>query len=132
MLSERGYLGAFEALNNTELKKDFQNFGTVINFDKNNHPFDSDEFKNWFFIIISGKIKVYEINFETNREQTLYLMVKGDMIDVVTLLDNQPHNLAIDVLQKGKAIRFPTNKVREWMKKYPSFDHYHQFYHTLI
>jgi len=122
MLKEGGYLGPFDSLGNLELKKDFSRFGTVIKFSKNNNPFDSDEFKNWFFIIVSGKIKVYDINFKTNREQTLYLMVKGDMIDVVTLLDNEPHNLAVDVLEDGSAIRFPTSKVREWMRKYPSFE----------
>lgn len=122
MLNKGTYLGPFEAFSELELKDEFAKFGTLIDFSKKENPFDSVEFQSWFFIIVSGKIKVYEINFTTNREQTLYLMVRGDMIDVVTLLDNKPHDLAVDILESGKAIRFPINKVREWMRKHPAFE----------
>jgi len=62
------------------------------------------------------------MNFETNREQTLYLLIRGDMYDLVTLLDGREHNLASDILEAGEAIRFPVDKVREWMHKYPAFE----------
>ncbi|NPA28515.1 MAG: Crp/Fnr family transcriptional regulator [Epsilonproteobacteria bacterium] len=121
MITNTQFLGPFEGAN-SYLKKEFEENGTIIKFDKDNHPFDVDSTLKWFFIIISGKVKIYEINFETNREQTLYLLVKGDMYDVVTLLDNRPHEVMVDVLEKGEAIRFPINKVREWMRKFPAFE----------
>ena len=121
MLSAKNYLGPFEGFK-TVLQEEFYKYGTVIEFSKNSNPFDPDNMLNWFFIIISGKVKIFDINFETNREQTLYLLVRGDMYDVVTLLDNNLHNLASEVIEKGEAIRFPIDKVREWMKKYPTFE----------
>ena len=121
MLSSSTNLGPFIGFNNN-LSKEFREYGTILEYDKETTIFDSDETLKWFYIIISGKIKVYDINFETNREQTLYLLVKGDMYDLVTLLDGKEHNLAVDVLEPGKVIRFPINKIREWMKTSVEFE----------
>ncbi len=121
MLSNSTNLGPLLGFNN-KLTNEFREFGTIIEYKRDTTIFDSDETLKWFYIIISGKIKVYEINFETNREQTLYLLVKGDMYDLVTLLDGMEHNLAVDVLEEGKVIRFPIDKVREWMKLSVEFE----------
>ena len=121
MLESNKFLGPFEGFN-TLLKDEFEQFGSVVSFTKDNNPFEPDTLLDWFFIIISGKVKIYDINFETNREQTLYLLVRGDMYDVVTLLDGQIHDLASDVLEAGEAIRFPVYKVKEWMHKNPAFE----------
>jgi len=103
------------------LQDEFLKHGTLINFDKDNNPFYTDNTLHYFYIITSGKVKIYEINFETNREQTLYLLIRGDIFDVVTLLDKEEHNLASDVLEEGVAIRFPMDKAREWLDKFPEF-----------
>ena len=103
------------------LKDEFSKHGSLINFSKDDNPFFTDNTLDYFYIVASGKVKVYEINFDTNREQTLYMLVRGDMFDVVTLLDNSEHNLASDVLEDGVAIRFPVAKVREWMDIFPDF-----------
>jgi CRP-like cAMP-binding protein len=120
MIAENQYLGPFEPFNNI-LRAEFQKYAQVIKFTKSDYPFSSDDSLEWFYIIVSGKVKVYEINFETNREQTLYLLVRGDMFDVVTLLDGNLHELAVDVLEAGEALRFPIDKVREWMQVNQNF-----------
>ena len=121
MLNSSNYLGPFEGFGDN-LRKEIYKFGTIIPFSKKENPFDVDTLLEWFFIIESGKIKVYDINFKTNREQTLYLLSRGDMYDVVPLLDQKEHNLATEVLESGRAIRFPLDKVREWMHKFPKFE----------
>ena len=103
------------------LKDEFAKYGSLINFDRDDNPFYADNTLEYFYIVASGKIKVYEINFDTNREQTLYMLIRGDMFDVVTLLDNTEHNLATEVLENGVAIRFPIYKVREWIDTFPDF-----------
>jgi len=115
------FLGPFEGFD-TVLQAEFQKYGKVVNFSKNSYPFSPDDALKWFYIIINGKVKVYDINFETNREQTLYMLIRGDMFDVVSLLDNSYHELAIDVLESGQALRFPIVKVREWMKQNSNFE----------
>jgi len=121
MIANNQYLGPFEPFS-TNLRAEFQEHASLIKYTKNDYPFSSDDSLNWFYIIVSGKLKVYDINFETNREQTLYLLVRGDMFDVVTLLDGALHELAVDVLEAGEALRFPIEKVREWMKQNDSFE----------
>jgi len=115
------YYGALQEVAN-DLRDEFEANGSIIEFSKDNNPFDADNTIHWFYILMSGKVKVYDINFETNREQTLYLLIRGDMYDIVSLLDSAEHNLATDVLENGKAIRFPTSKVREWMRRYPAME----------
>jgi len=122
MINQSQYLGPFEPFNNNFLKTEFQKYASLIKYTKNDYPFSSDDSLDWFYIIVSGKIKVYDINFETNREQTLYLLVRGDMYDVVTLLDGTIHELAVDVLESGEALRFPISKVREWMRENQNFE----------
>ena len=121
MLETNRYLGPFEGFGSA-LKDEFREFGSIIKFNKDNNPFEPDILLDWFFIIISGKVKIYDINFETNREQTLYLLIRGDMYDVITLLDGKPHYLASEVLEAGEAIKFPIHKIKEWMHKNPSFE----------
>ena len=103
------------------LREEFEKYGSLVSFSKSDNPFDADNTLEYFYILASGKVKVYEINFETNREQTLYLLIRGDMFDVVTLLDSTEHNLASEVLEEGMAIRFPISKVREWIDQFPAF-----------
>ena len=121
MLLSSQDIDAFSSFNDA-LQHDFQKFGTIVDFTKKDNPFDVDSTIEWFYIIVSGKVKVYDINFNTNREQTLYLLVQGDMYDVVPLLDNREHNLATEILEPGRTLRFPISKVREWMTLYPKFE----------
>ena len=121
MLNSNNFLGPFGELDK-ELSAQFREYGEIVKFDKNNNIFESDIALDWFYIIINGKVKIYDINFSTNREQTLYMLIRGDMFDLVTLLDGKPHDLAIDILEAGEAIKFPIFKVREWMRNFIPFE----------
>ncbi len=114
MVASNKLIGEFANFDD-RLSSEIRTYGELIKFDKYSTIFDADNTLNWFYIIVSGKVKVYDINFKTNREQTVYMLTKGDMFDVVTLLDNKLHELAIDILEAGEVIKFPINKVREWM-----------------
>ena len=119
--SGSNFLGPFEGFT-ANLRDEFQKHATIISFSKKENPFDVDSLLEWFYIIESGKVKVYDINFKTNREQTLYLLSRGDMYDVIPLLDMREHNLATEILESGRAIRFPLSKVREWMHEFPQLE----------
>jgi len=52
-----------------------------------------------FYLLIDGRVEVTRVNPETGRCITLSLLGPGDGIDVVTLLNNDPHDvqpIAID------------------------------------
>jgi len=102
------------------LRYEIEKEGRVISFKKSD-VFDYDESLYHFFIFLSGKVKFFQMNLENGKEQTIYLMGRGDMYDTVVLLDGKPHELMSEVLEDGEALKLPISKVREWMYKYPIF-----------
>jgi CRP-like cAMP-binding protein len=103
------------------LRREIEEVGKVVSFRKNEPPFDYDEPLEYFFIFMSGKVKIFQMNLNNGKEQTLYLLGRGDMYDTVTLLDGQPHEVMSEVLEAGEALRVPIGKAREWMYDYPIF-----------
>lgn len=88
-----------------------QNQNHII-YEKGDNGFDSSDTQENFYFIIDGKIKISQINIETGKEQTLYLLSKGDMFDVVTLLDNDEHEYVSEVLEKSYVVEVPISTVR--------------------
>ncbi|WP_456457010.1 Crp/Fnr family transcriptional regulator [Nitratifractor sp.] len=103
------------------LRQEIESSGKVVKFARNETPFDYDETLKHFFIFLSGKIKFFQMSLDSGKEQTIYLMGRGDMYDTVVLLDGKPHELMSEVLEAGEALCLPISKVREWMHKYPMF-----------
>ena len=104
--------------------QELQKIGKQIPFTKEYNPISYENSDKYFYIILSGKIKVYNLNFETNREQTLFLLHRGDMFDSIVLLDGLSHDILTDVIEEGEAIQLPIERVREWMKTNKSFQAY--------
>lgn len=109
---------------NKTLVSELQEFGSYIDFTKKDNPLTYENSEKYFYIIFSGKLKVYNINFETNREQTLYLLSTGDMFDALVLLDELPHDILTEVIEDGTAIQLPISKVRDWLDNNESFKSY--------
>ena len=72
-----------------------------------------DELMKYFYIILKGKIKTYQINFTTSKEQTLSILRAGDMFDTITLLDGKVHEVIYEVLEESEVIQMPLENVRE-------------------
>ena len=104
-----------------ELQNEFETHGTIVAFDRKELPFDYDDTLRYFFIFLSGKVKIFQMNLNNAKEQTIYLMSRGDMFDTVSLLDGQTHEVMVETLEAGNALRLPIAKAREWMYDYPVF-----------
>ena len=103
------------------LHREMELYGKTITFEKGDTIFDYDDTLSYFYFVLSGKIKIYHMNITNNKEQTIYLLTRGDMYDTVTLLDGKPHEIMSEVLEGGEAFRVPIGKIREWMYDYPVF-----------
>ncbi len=103
------------------LKEEIERVGKIVEFNKKEPFFNYDDTLEHFYIILRGKVKIYNMNFHSGKEQTIYLLGRGDMFDTVTLLDNSPHDIMSEVLEDGEALRLPLKKVKEWIFKYPPF-----------
>ncbi len=89
--------------------------------EKGESDFDT---KRYFYFILDGKIKISQINFETSKEQTLYLLSGGDMFDVAALLDGQGSDYLIEVLEPSEVVEVPIEDVQELLRSEPSFQRF--------
>jgi CRP-like cAMP-binding protein len=97
-------------------------------FKKGEDPLSYIDTKKYFYFIMSGKIKIYDLDLQTAKEQTLYLLSYGDMFDVVSLLDHQPKEYLSEVLEESHVIQVPLSSVEEMILKDPKFRHYFYAY----
>jgi CRP-like cAMP-binding protein len=111
----------FSKLNDT-LKDEINRYAKLISFSKGDTVFNSYDATEYFYIFLSGRIKVYQINFENSKEQTIFMLGLGDMFDTITLLDGKIHEVATEILEDGEALRLPIEKVREWIDTNPAFN----------
>ena len=110
-----------QKLNNSQqlILKEVQNTPLIVKnskdlyFKKGENPLSSGDTLHYFYFIMSGKIKIYDIEFETSKEQTLYMLSHGDMFDVVALLDGKPNQYISEVLEEAHVIQVPLSDVEQ-------------------
>jgi len=61
------------------------------------------------------------MNISRAKEQTIYLLGRGDMHDTVVLLDGESHDVMSEALESGEVLKLPLGMVREWMYDFPVF-----------
>ena len=105
-----------------ELQEDIARFGRVSFVKKGEVLMRPEECLEHFFVLLEGRVKVSQINFENGKEQILYLLSKGDMYDVVSLLDGKAHENMAMALDDVKLLVFPIELFREWIETKPSFN----------
>jgi len=113
-----------ELINNLDqsFQNDFYSYSKIVNFQKGSTPFYSDDLTKYFYIVISGRIKIYQINFDNNKEQTIFIYKKGDMFDIISLLDDKEHNVNYEVIEDCSLVELPIQKVRYWLDNNKSFN----------
>ena len=100
---------------------EFYRYAKTLSFEKGASPFYPDDLLEHFYIVVNGRIKTYQINFETNKEQTIFIYKRGDMFDVISLLDNQPHEVIYEVLEACTVLELPMERVRFWLENDVTF-----------
>lgn len=117
----RQELKLFEDLEQ-ELRDEINRYAKLIQFAKGEILFGEDQLSRYFYIMIDGRIKSYQINFKNNKEQTLFLYTRGDMFDTIILLDEKVHDVMYKVLDDATLLQLPIEKVRHWLYHNPSFN----------
>jgi len=121
MQTSQQELGILDNFTKT-FKDEFYQYAKPMEFEKGSSPFFADDLLKYFYIVVDGKIKTYQINFTNNKEQTLMVYRRGDMFDVISLLDNQPHDVIYEVLENAKVMQLPIEKVRYWLENDLTFN----------
>jgi CRP-like cAMP-binding protein len=97
-------------------------------FKKGEDPLAHTNTLKHFYFIMSGKIKIYDIDFETSKEQTLYMLSRGDMFDTVALLDGKPNEYISEVLEDAHVIQVSLDDVKKMILEDPDFRQYFYSY----
>ena len=79
-------------------------------------------FQERFFLLIEGRLEVMRIHPETGRSITLFLLGPGDGIDMVTLLNAMPHEVAPMAIDDVALISVPIQHARDWVERHPEFN----------
>ena len=103
-------------------EQQFLEYGQIVSFKKKETPFLNNELSKHFYIVLKGKIKSFQMNLETAKEQTLFVYRAGDMFDTLVLLDGKAHDVLYEVLEHTDALELPIEKVREWLKDNEQFN----------
>jgi len=72
-----------------------------------------------FYIILSGRVKMYQVDPKSGKEVTLFLLAKNDSFDIFCLLDGCEHLVFYESLDSVKVLAAPMVDVREWLNKNP-------------
>lgn len=72
-----------------------------------------------FHFIVSGRLKVFKSNPDTGREHTIFVLSKGDVFDVLSLLDTEPNDVYWEALDTLEVLKIPMDQMRLWINEYP-------------
>jgi len=100
-----------------------------IYFKKGEDPLNNIDTKNYFYFVMSGKLKIYQIDFKTSKELTLYMLSRGDMFDVVSLLDGSPNQYISEVLEDTELVSLPLEEVKKMILEDNAF---RQLFYTYL
>ncbi len=103
-------------------EQNFIKYGKIVSYKKRDTPFLNGELEKFFYIVLKGKIKTYQINLQNSKEQTIFVYKTGDMFDTIILLDGKPHDVMYEVLENIELLELPIDKVREWLKTNEQFN----------
>jgi len=78
--------------------------------------------KESFFVIISGRVKISQINPETGREYIINILEGGDAFDIISLLDREEHEVVIEVIDELQLLKTSMDTARNWLDTHPEFN----------
>lgn len=84
----------------------------VLNYEKCFHN---------FYIILSGRMKMYQVDQINGKEITLFLLAKGDSFDLFCLMDGSQHEVFYECIDNVKVLSAPMGNFREWLNKNPKY-----------
>lgn len=77
---------------------------------------------NHFHFVISGRLKVYQIDPESGREFTFFLLKKNDAFDTLCLLDGCEHKVYYESLDKVVLLSLPMKNMKMWILNHPQIN----------
>jgi len=89
---------------------------------KRGETIDPEVGSHTMFVIISGRVKITQVDPESGRSISLFLLKEGDIFDVFSLLDGKEHIVFPIPLDHVFLLSIPLTRAREWIEEHPEFN----------
>lgn len=89
---------------------------------KKTETIDNDFGTKHLYILLSGRLKVTQIDPLTGRSIAPFLLREGDIFDFFSLLDGKEHTVFPVPLDDIVALSISLERGREWIYEYPEFN----------
>lgn len=81
-----------------------------------------NEISSHLHFIISGRVKMYQISPRSGREQTIMILTKGDVFDIMCLMDSEPHDIYYEAMDELEILILSTSYMHRWVLDTPSIN----------
>lgn len=78
------------------------------------------ELSSHLHFIVSGRLKMYQIGPRSGREQTIMILTKGDVFDIMCLMDSEEHDIYYEAVDELEILFLSTDYVHKWVLENPS------------
>jgi CRP-like cAMP-binding protein len=82
----------------------------------------SEQTAESLFVIIGGRVKISQVNPETGREYVIYVLERGDVFDIISLLENREHHVIFEVIDELQLLKTSAQTARDWLDMHPEFN----------
>lgn len=86
---------------------------------KNTCIINYQKFLFHFYIVLSGRVKMYNVDKFSEKEHTLFLLKEGDVFDLYCLLDGEKHQVYYECLDNINVLAIPMDNLKIWLNKNP-------------
>lgn len=76
----------------------------------------------YIHFIVSGRLKVYQVNPATDREHIIFILSRGDLFDLLLLLDDEPHEIFWEALDDMEILKIPLTEMQKWIVDHPEIN----------
>ncbi|BDY11769.1 Crp/Fnr family transcriptional regulator [Hydrogenimonas cancrithermarum] len=83
---------------------------------------DNDEGIEYFNIVVKGSVKLMHTDPHSGRSIVLFLLKRGDVFDILSLLDGEAHVSNPIAVETVDILRAPMATARRWLERYPEFN----------
>jgi len=73
--------------------------------------------------IVSGRLKVYQINPNSGREHTVAILTKGDIFDIMSLMDTDAHDMYYEAIDALEVLFLPVANMHRWISENPEMNY---------
>ncbi len=112
--------GPFKEVPYIALGQLFEN-ASLLNMPKKTCVLETGQLAHNFFIIISGIVKAYSYDLNSDRQLTLSLLAEQDVFDIFSLTDCNNNHIYYETLVETEVLSIPIPYMREWLYNNPIF-----------